>query len=286
LCALQSLPFQVRRRGLGEIAISFDIPKWWRLEKLLVNQSGLRIAPSSADLVIAGRLEFTAEMSGKTRLSDCYEIELRIPDGFPQRIPMVFETGGRIPLQYHHLQDGSLCLGSETRLRFMLSGGLSLAAFVERCVIPYLYRYSHLKTCGEPPFDDLAHGVDGIKEDLRLLLGRGDVADVLACVRLLGMKKRVANKEPCPCRSGSRVGRCHHRSLNVLRKRLGRHWFRIVQQQLLSSVPSAKMSRVRSWPIRWREDALLGGLPEKPRRLDGGSIVEAFSTHAACPSSI
>jgi hypothetical protein len=147
-------------------------------------------------------------------------------------------------------------------------------------------RYSHLKTCGEPPFDDLAHGVDGIKEDLRLLLGRGDVADVLACVRLLGMKKRVANKEPCPCRSGSRVGRCHHRLLNVLRKRLGRHWFRIVQQQLLSSVPSAKMSRVRSWPIRWREDALLGGLPEKPRRLDGGSIVEAFSTHAACPSSV
>ncbi|HET6929287.1 MAG TPA: hypothetical protein VFI45_03115 [Candidatus Acidoferrum sp.] len=282
------MPFPVRRRGLGEIAISFDIPKRWRLEEVLVNQPGLRIIPGSADLVMAGRLEFTAEMSGKTRISDSYEIEIRVHDRFPQKIPVVFETKGRIPLRYHHLQDGSLCLGSETRLRFMLSGGLSLAAFVERCIIPYLYRYSHLVTCGEAPFDDLAHGVDGIKEDLRLLLGLGDAGDVLASVRLLGMKKRLANKEFCPCRSGSRVGRCHHRSLNVLRERVGRYWFRIVEQQLLSSVPSGKSSRGRSWPIRWREDALLGGLPEKLRRLDGDgrSIVEAFSTHAACPSSV
>lgn len=201
---------------------------------------------------------------------------------------MVFETNGRIPLQYHHLQDGSLCLGSETRLRFMLSGGVSLAAFVERCVIPYLYRYSHLKTCGEAPFDELAHGVDGIKEDLRLLLGLGAGSDVLAFVRLLGMKKRLANKKRCPCGSSSRVSRCHRRSLNVLRERLGRYWFRIVEQQLRSSVPSGKMSRSQSWPICWRQDSLLGGLPEKLRRLDGdgGSIVKAFSTHATCPSSL
>jgi hypothetical protein len=264
---LQWLAFRDRRRGLGEIAISFDIPKRWRLEELLVNQPGLRIDPVSADLVIAGRLEFTAEMPGKTRISDSYEIEIRVPDGFPQRIPVVFETKGRIPLQYHHLQDGSLCLGSETRLRFMLSGGLSLAAFVERCVIPYLYRYSHWKACGEAPFEELAHGVEGIKEDLRLLFGLGEAGDVLACVRLLGMKKRVANKEPCPCGSGSRVGRCHHRSLNVLRKRLGRFWFRIVEQQLLSSMSAGKAPRVRPWAIHWREDAPLGGLPEKLRRL-------------------
>jgi hypothetical protein len=185
--------------------------------------------------VIAGRLEFTAEMPSKARISDCYEMEIRIPDAFPQKIPVVFETAGRIPLRYHHLQDRSLCLGSETRLRFMLAGGMSLAAFVDRCIIPYLYRYSHLKAYGEAPFDDLPHGVDGIKEDLRLLLGLGSASDVQAFVRLLAMKKCVANKRACPCESGSRVGRCHHRALNVLRKRLGRHWFRIVQQQLLAS---------------------------------------------------
>jgi hypothetical protein len=201
---------------------------------------------------------------------------------------VVFETRGRIPLHYHHLQDGSLCLGSEKRLRFMLSGGLSVAAFVERCVVPYLYRYSHLKTYGEAPFDDLAHGVDGIKEDLRLLLGLGTESDVMAFVRLLGMKKRLANKERCPCGSAGRVGRCHNRSLNILRERLGRQWFRIVEQQVLSSAPSGKPSRVRPWPIRWEEDSLVGSLPDKLRRLraNRGEFIEVFPSHATCPSSV
>jgi hypothetical protein len=206
-------------------------------------------------------------MPGRARISDSYEVELRIPEAFPRRIPGIFETGGRIPLSYHHLQDGSLCLGSETRLRFMLSGGLSLFTFVDRCVIPYLYRFSHLKTYGEAPFEDLAHGVDGIKEDLRLLLGLGTQADVSAFVRLVAMKKRLANKERCPCGSGGRVGRCHHLSINILRERLGRHWFRIVEQQLLSTMASEKVSGLQSWASRWREDLLAGILPNNQRRL-------------------
>src|SRR5215475_4692873 len=209
-------------------------------------------------------------MAGKVQISDCYKVELRIPDDFPRRVPAVFETGGRIPLSYHHLQDGSLCLGSETRIRFILSGGLSLPAFVDRCVIPYLYRYSHLKEYGEAPFEDLAHGVDGIKEDLRMLLGRGVESDVLAFVGLVAMKKREAKKEWCPCGSHARVGRCHNRSINIWRKRLGRQWFRLVEQQLLSSAPSGKASYVQFWPQRWREDSLLGFLPDKVRRLRAG----------------
>lgn len=237
--------------------------------------------------MVAGRLDFNAEMAGKARISDSYEIEIRIPEAFPRKIPLVFETRGRIPLHYHHLQDGSLCLGSETRLRFMLSGGLSIVAFVERCVIPYLYRYSHLKAYGEAPFSDLAHGVDGIKEDLRLLIGLGADSNVLAFVRLLGMRKRLANKERCPCGSGGRVGRCHNRSLNMLRSRLSRQWFRVVQQQLLSDATPGKPTRARSGALQWREERLLGDLPAIVRRLNanGGGLVGAFRPRLACPSS-
>ena len=136
-----------------------------------MRQPGLRIVPGASELVLTGRLAFTAQISGKVQISDCYQIEFRIPETFPQRIPTVLERGGRIPLSYHHLQDGSLCLGSETRLRLMLSEGLSLAGFIDRCLIPYLYRFSYLETHGEAPFDDLEHGVSGIREDLRQLLG-------------------------------------------------------------------------------------------------------------------
>ena len=64
----------------------------------------------------------------------------------------------------------------------MLAEGLSLVGFVERCLIPYLYRYSYLKMYGEAPFDDLEHGPSGIAEDLRLLLGLKRQSEVLPFV--------------------------------------------------------------------------------------------------------
>jgi hypothetical protein len=210
-----------------------------------VRQPGLRIVPAASDLVVAGSLAFTAQIPGKVQISDCYHIEFRIPETFPRTIPGVFETGGRIPLSYHNLQDGSLCLGSETRLRLMLSEGLSLVSFTDRCLIPYLYRFLYLKIYGKAPSEDLEHGVSGIKEDLRQLFRVKRESEVLQFVRLLGMRKRHANKEVCPCGSGDRVGRCHHRLLNRLRKRLGRYWFRIVEQQLLNESLAAKSSGVR-----------------------------------------
>ena len=214
-----------------------DILGRWRLDEVLLRQPRLRIVPTGADVVLAGTLEINAQMPGKATITDNYQVELRIPEDFPRRIPLVFETGGRIPRAYHHLQDGSLCLGSETRLRLLLAEGMSLVGFVERCVVPYLYRYSYLKTHGEAPFGDLEHGAGGIAEDLRLLFGVEAKSAVLPFVRLLGMKKRHANKRACPCGSGRQLGRCHNRLVNRLRNRLGRYWFRVLQHQLVRASP-------------------------------------------------
>lgn len=205
----------------------------WRLEALLLRQPGLRIVPAGSDLILRGALKVNARASGRAAIMDTYQVELRVPPDFPPRVPLVFETVGRIPHSYHHLKDGSLCLGSETRLRLMVAEGLSLLGFVERCVIPYLYRYSYLKKYGEAPFGDLVHGAEGIQEDLRLLLGVDRESVVLPFVRLVAMKKRCANKRNCPCGSGRRLGRCHNRPVNRLRDRLGRYWFQRVTQQLL-----------------------------------------------------
>jgi len=135
-------------------------------------------------------------------------------------------------------------MGSETRLRLMLSEGLSLVGFIDRCLIPYLYRFSYLETRGEAPSVDLERGVNGIREDLRQLLGAKRESEVLPFTRLLGMRKRHANKEHCPCGSGGRVGRCHNRQLNRLRERLGRYWFRVVEQQMLNGALVSKSSAV------------------------------------------
>jgi len=88
-----------------------------QLYELLLSQPVLRILPVGSDLVVGGALYVNAQVPGKAAIRDGYQIELRIPPNFPQEIPLVFETGGRIPLSYHQLHDGPLCLGSETRLR-------------------------------------------------------------------------------------------------------------------------------------------------------------------------
>lgn len=100
-------------------------------------------------------------------------------------------------------------------------------------MVPYLYRYSYLKKYGVALFGDLAHGPDGIRQDLMSVFGVDQESAVLPLIRLVAMKKQHANKRICPCGSGRRLGRCHNSPVNRLRDRLGRYWFRIVEQQLL-----------------------------------------------------
>ena len=135
---------------------------------------------------------------------------------------LAWETGGRIPPDYHKLTNGALCLGSRVGLRLQMGGSPSLLRFVERCVIPYLYGYSYSVKHGAPPFGELAHGELGSLQDLAGLLGVEDLALAVRYCMLAATKRRRANKQPCPCGSGRRLGRCHNRRVNALRKRVGR----------------------------------------------------------------
>jgi len=199
----------------------------WGLEEILLAYPDLRLVPASdGTLTLAGTLAFAAEPAGMERIDDEYEIEITVFPGFPAQVPSVRETAGRIPPTYHKLDDGSLCLGSPTRLLLILSGSPTLKGFVERCVAPYLYGYSYVEKNGIPPFGELSHGELGIREDFASLFGVTNPRRVREFVRLTGMKKREANKQLCPCGSSLRLGRCHHRRVNDLRDRLGLRWFR------------------------------------------------------------
>jgi len=198
----------------------------WRLEELLLKYPGLRICSATPRYVrLAGALAFSAEAPGKELIEDEYEIEIAIPERFPKWIPSVREMGGRISSTFHKLDDGCLCLGSPTRLLLMLSESSSIISFVERCVIPYLYGHSFYEKHRIMPFGELLHRHQGISQDLASLFGidREDV--VPGFVRLASMKKRLANKQPCPCGSNRRLGQCHRLRVNKLRASLGRYWF-------------------------------------------------------------
>lgn len=193
------------------------------IAELLARYPGLRLVPSgSMTLRVEGTLRFCANGTKTEVIEDGYDVRVEAPETFPERMALAWETGGRIPSDYHKLTNGALCLGSRVRLRLQMGGSPSLLRFVERCVIPYLYGYSYSVKHGAPPFGELAHGELGSLQDLAGLLEVEDLDVAFRYCTLAATKRRRANKQPCPCGSGRRLGRCHGRRVNALRKRVGR----------------------------------------------------------------
>ncbi len=193
------------------------------LEQLAISEviarfENLRLVPSEdSGIVLRGAVDFTASANGCRTVTDSYEVTLRIPEAYPSELPIVHETQGRIPKNFHKLAKNALCLGSPFRLWTLLKRNSSLANFIERVVVPYLYAYS-LHEVGEAmPFGELRHGVPGLADDLGDMLGASDTETSKAYLHALSQKKRIANKRPCPCGSGMRLGRCHNRRVNALR---------------------------------------------------------------------
>jgi hypothetical protein len=198
----------------------------WRLQDTLLRYPGLRIAPSAGEeLKLAGELRFRVTGPEGVTIEDSYEVELRVPADFPPRTPTAQETGGRIGPAYHKREGGLLCLGAPTELRIRLVTSPTLLAFVERVLIPYLFGHSYYTVHGKMPFGELEHGTAGLLQHFAGLFGVADRAAARGFVRAASLRRRVANKMPCPCGSRRRLGRCHNRRVNRVRALLGRAWF-------------------------------------------------------------
>ena len=179
----------------------------------------------STDLVLKGTFDFAAQFNQGQVIHDSYSLEIRVPEKFPALLPKVFELNNRIRRDgtHHTHKDGALCLGSPLRLRILAKNNPTLTGFASSCIVPFLYWISSKQfSVGE-----LAHGGPGLEDDYMTLFGLTDRKQVLPVLKLLGMKKRVANKKPCPCGCGVRLGRCDTRfTLNNYRSLSPRWWFR------------------------------------------------------------
>ena len=181
------------------------------------------------DLLVAGNFCFHGTFKGEQDIIDSYRIEIKIPNKFPKALPIVRETGSKIPNDgNHHLNsDGTLCLGSPLRLLQQLQSNPTILGFAEKCLVPFLYAMSNKLQNGKGfIFDELAHGKQGIADDYSAIFGIDNRDQAVHTLKLLGMKKRIANKKLCPCGCGNRLGVCKFRfKLKSYRKMAPRSWF-------------------------------------------------------------
>jgi hypothetical protein len=165
-------------------------------------------------------------------ITDAFHLEIKISSRHPKVLPRVYETAGRIPNSYHKLTDDALCLSSPLRLAVALHQTPDLCTFFERFVIPYLYRYAYWEMFRTDPWPELPHGQPGLVQDYIKIFNAASPEQAIEFLKRLGERKRVANKRPCPCGSGSRVGRCHHLRLEKLRGVRPRGWYRAQSRSL------------------------------------------------------
>ena len=188
-------------------------------------------------LRLKGRFAFVACHATAGEVYDSYALEIDVPKAFPRDLPEVRETEGRIPRtgDFHIYTDGTLCLGSPLGLLVRISDAPSLIGFSEKCLIPYLFAISRKLNSGGPlPFGELAHGPRGILSDYSQLFDLKHADQVGYALQLLGMKKRHANKLPCPCGCGMRLGRCSFNiRLRAFRSMACRSWFRKEVQKVV-----------------------------------------------------
>lgn len=208
----------------------------WQLGVLLAKYVNLRISPVAEapdNLLLSGKIAFRAEKPGWNSRSGEFDLNIEVPIDYPRSLPLVSSRDGRIPKSFHTNPDGTLCLGSATRQKLEIGDSTSLIVFIERCIIPFLYSYMCWEQSGELPFGELPHGNVGLEDDYAELFGVESAVCGVEMVRLASLQRRIANRFPCPCGSGNRLGKCHNRQVNELRSKLGRKWFE-QEYQLLS----------------------------------------------------
>lgn len=202
------------------------------LERFLSQYPGMRIQPSRSKLIhLEGQFEFRADSAKGPIIEDAFQLRIILPNAYPKELPKFFELGTRIPREAdHHVfpEDGALCLGSPLRLEIIAQSVKDFTAFVQQTLVPFLYAVSHSEKTGKSfLFGELKHGLPGLVEDYRELLQLQSHRQIVNALSLLAMKKRLANKRPCPCDCGSRLGSCSFNgTIRQLRARFGRMIFK------------------------------------------------------------
>jgi hypothetical protein len=201
------------------------------LSQFLYENPGMSLIPANdINISIRGSYKFYAKYIDSAEISDTYRLLIVLDKRFPRELPIIYEIDEKIQriIDNHINDNGSLCLGSPLRLKHILSENPNLVAFTNKCLVPFLYSHSYKNQYGKDfILGQLSHGTPGTIEDYFDLFKLTDKQQVSNALRLLGMRKRRANKHICPCGCGIRYGKCKYRfHLEKYRFTAKRLWFR------------------------------------------------------------
>ncbi|MGI9918757.1 hypothetical protein [Vibrio owensii] len=202
------------------------------LAEFLKQNPLMKVVPIGSDgqLALRGKVKLCHQYQQYPKVTSLIELKITFPNQYPFRAAVFEEVGGTIPKSddYHINPDGSFCLGSPYRVESFVRGNKNFNVFYDTFCIPYLYAVLLKIQHGiDFVFGELKHGNEGELEDWSAILNLTQKEQVLKCLEAMSLKKRLSNKQACPCDCGKRLGVCSlHNTLNKHRKQMPRSWFK------------------------------------------------------------
>jgi SEC-C motif len=186
-------------------------------ELAAVHKGLINIEERDGFTIVSGALTFDATPAGLEQIIDSFDIEIRIPHSYPDDLPEVTETAGRIDGSYSHRNPavGTMCLAAPVQVRLTFLEQPSLLGFVNRLTIPYLYGFAYWYRHGVHPFGELEHGHEGIAQYYKRRLGLANDVAVLEFLSYL-LEHGFRGHHDCPCGSGKKLRACHGDAMRTL----------------------------------------------------------------------
>jgi hypothetical protein len=185
---------------------------------LLEQQPLLMKSDTDGGLIISGKYKICNQFEDEV-FEDYFSIEIFVPDGFPEDIPTIKTTDGKIRIynyKGHVYENGQFCLDIDTAIAAYLQDNPSLLAFLTRYLDSYLFGFLFFRKHKKLPFGEHEHGILGLMDYYCELFDTDDSKTafwMLACL----FKDNFKGHIQCPCQSGKRYRNCHRERINEIR---------------------------------------------------------------------
>lgn len=149
-------------------------------------------------------------------------IEGHCSENFPNRFPILFETGGEIPNEadWHKYKDGSCCITVWPDEVLKCKNGISVLFFIEKYAIPYFANQIHKKQTGEYKNGEYAHGIKGVSQFYEALLKTSNKELWIQYFKNVfrNLKVPIGRNDMCFCGSEEKYKNCHLDIFTTLRQ--------------------------------------------------------------------
>ena len=149
---------------------------------------------------------------------DSYEIKMVCPPDYPSTFPLVYETGGRIPMNvdWHVYPDGHACICTIPEEMIACSKGITLNGFINDRIKPYFFNQKHREMHGFF-LKERSHGVAGNVQFFREVFRTDNLRQIADLLFYTRSKPEPSRVQDCFCGSGIKYRRCHREAFRMFR---------------------------------------------------------------------